>query len=93
MAGMFDAKPGPWEVTGQSDGRYVTVGNGKQTVARVWGERDYGTALLVAAAPDLYEAVVELLRACDADDRARLYRHPAYRKAVAAVEKAEGRAR
>lgn len=62
--------PGPWEVTGQSEaGRYISVTaphpkkNGRKTICRVpfsadpGPYTDDGDARLIAAAPDLLEAL------------------------------------
>lgn len=82
--------PGPWAVTGQSDaGRYITVKavNGR-TVARIPFSRenaplseitDASDADLIAAAPALYAALINMLDDGDKTDREQAMR--ALRKA------------
>lgn len=92
--------PGPWAVTGQSDaGRYITVkaANGR-TVARIPFSRenaplseitDASDADLIAAAPDLFEAISKLLAYApnDSEDEVMNARLMA---CVAALRKARG---
>lgn len=74
---MAKFTPGPWAVTGQSEtGKYIIVKAVKwRTVARVpWSTEkeadsgratDHSDSLLIAAAPSMYEALQQMLRATD----------------------------
>lgn len=100
---MSKHTPGQWTVTGQSEaGRYISVTaphpqkNGRKTICRVPFSADPGPytddadARLIAAAPDMYEALSvarDYLERCSIQDQAA----PMARIISAAIAKAEGR--
>lgn len=76
--------PGPWKA--EIDVSVKTVEAQGKTVAIVWDEDD---ATLIAAAPEMYEALVDLLDICECDntDAECINRFGA---AMEAIKKAEG---
>jgi len=74
--------PGPWKIGAYESGRMAVDGaNGEE----VTGYIDIEDAHLIAAAPDLYNALEEVIRISDR-------KHDAWDKAKAALAKARGEA-
>lgn len=83
---MNDYTPGPWHVDTDSDDRWLGVWNENGCVAAIESNNAYADANLIAAAPDLYDALRDvLLNAGSAIDTEWLER------AMTAIAKAEGR--
>lgn len=77
--------PGPWKIEVDPTSYWVTDSEGKRAICKVLGYS--GTleqnANLIAAAPDLLEALQEVVRISDRN-------HDAWDKAKAAIAKANG---
>jgi hypothetical protein len=89
--GTSDRAPGPWESPGTDGGEYVIcakVKGKRRTVAHVYSEAN---ARLIAAAPELLEALNQVLN-CPAmnEDSADPKTVEAYDRARAAIANAEG---
>lgn len=91
--------PGPWEIEVTDLGEYINAPDGS-TIAGIWfvGEPTKANAHLIAAAPELYEALEKALQsmltdndqvAIDCDCRVCLLRREAIAKARAALAKVE----
>jgi hypothetical protein len=90
--------PGPWQAFKSSSrgGGYVidtalgVESTNEYVIAdRVIGAQADGNARLIAAAPELYEALDALL-SLDSPNRQYVYGHPAAQQALAALAKARG---
>ena len=80
--------PGPWEAN-TGDHAYPTVSAQDRVIVTIWQcPQQAANARLVSAAPDLYEALREIV---EGDDRPSDLTMAALRRAVAALAKAEGR--
>jgi hypothetical protein len=96
---MSKHTPGPWKTvarnypiadTGDYDGCWeVLTGDPKKPIVQIWGDsdEDEANARLIAAAPDLLEALRRLLDSGDVRDAAE---KGALAAARAAIAKAEG---
>jgi hypothetical protein len=89
--------PGPWRF-GYSQKRtkirdnVVFVDNDKTTICKCDGDKAHENARLICAAPDLYEALKELLRVHeDRSNSSFIARAAAHQQAEQALAKAEGR--
>jgi len=84
--------PGPWGVT-PGDGRYIVGAAGDEVIASVEGQNqavDEANALLIAAAPELLDALRKSARALKGAHR-NTYIQDAINAVEAAIAKAEGR--
>lgn len=86
--------PGPWIADGELIKRdCAALGNTNVKIAKV-SQRNLntdGNARLIAAAPELLEALREYVERHEADSETSPIGCPEYDKAIAAIAKAEGR--
>ena len=80
--------PGPWELWGHANPSQV-ISSQAGFVAQTLGNNDKANARLIAAAPELLEAAIELKDVCNRPAAART-RAEAWRKLDAAIAKATG---
>ena len=91
--------PGPWHVEQQNEGRPLIRSEDGTEICEVIGETfdEYAeeereaTAQLIAAAPELLAALVDLVRSVNCSDRSS-WLHDEAEKARAAIVKAQGEA-
>ena len=95
--------PGPWNVFPVKDGEFPGIEAEEQGFSVVvWGDEEDGAgikgenhenmmanAYLIAAAPELYEALEAILKWTDAPSGENRFK-PDYEKAIAALSKARG---
>ena len=85
---MSKYTPGPWHTAGEQG---VQIRSAKDQIAKVWtmrGNEWKANARLIAAAPDLLEALKEIVDAADGAGWEQL--DPSFKKARAAIAKATG---
>lgn len=86
--------PGPWTASEDNNGTYVLADN--DVIAHCWGIQERNNSRLIAAAPDLLEALKKILKAHETDNNgavmgeARLCEYFA-KMARSVIAKAEGR--
>jgi hypothetical protein len=85
---MSKHTPGPWHTAGEQG---VQIRSAKDQIAKVWtmrGNEWKANARLIAAAPELLEALKEIVDAADGAGWEQL--DPSFKKARAAIAKATG---
>jgi len=93
---MSDIKftPGPWEAVGGCMNAIAPMGS-KLAIAECWYRGDWdntrANARLIAAAPDMYEALGDLIECIDPDTGNGFISKVEWHNARTAIAKAEGR--
>lgn len=58
----FKGSKGPWFIKGESEGNYISIANRHKQVCKVnWGDNDFENAKLISSAPQMLEALQEVL--------------------------------